>query len=178
MPVSPPPPTTTTATQPSAAPRPAELGKTEFALLPGQTVTATTPAGTIQVRADDWLKRSYTWEGATRSVIMWPRAERWYGSLGIYYPGPGRHWAEHNGITRGVVEEGQQHFDSVEAAVDWIRKRQWMPHAYRNDGLVVGWTKIPAREQLNVDVWQIMINGKKPTSLPGASDAAVQVSPP
>lgn len=166
------------ASQPTDAARPADLAQTEFAMVPGQTIAATTPLGTIQIRADDWLKRSYTWEGATRSVKMWPRAERWDGSLGVYYPGPGRHWQEHHGITRGVVQEGQQQFDSLEKAVDWISKQQWMPYVYRNDGLVVGWGKVPDREQLNVDVWQIMINGKKPTTLPGATDAAIRVSPP
>ena len=168
------------ATQPSPATRPAELATTEFAMLPGETITATTSVGTVQVRADDWLKRSYTWEGATRSVEMWPRNERWYGSLGVYFPGDGRHWEEHHGITRGVVQEGQQHFDSVEAAMAWISKpeQKWMPYVYRNDGLMVGWTKVLQREQLNVDVWQILINGKKPTSLPGATDAAIRVSPP
>ncbi len=167
-------------TQPSAATRPAELVKTEFAMARGQTITAMTSVGTIQIRADNWLKRSYTWEGATRSVEMWPRNERWYGSLGVYYPGPGRHWEEHHGITRGVVQEGQQHFDSVEAAMAWIAKpeQKWMPYVYRNDGLMVGWTKVPEREQLNVDVWQIIIKGKKPTKLPGATDAAIQISPP
>jgi len=169
-----------TTTQPSAATRPAELAQTEFAMVPGQTITATTPVGTISIRADDLLKRSYTWEGATRSAEMWPRAQRWYGSLGVYYPGEGRHWEEHHGITRGVVQEGQQHFDSVEAVMAWIAKaeQQWMPYVYRNDGLMVGWTKVPEREQLNVDVWQIMINGKKPTHLPRATDAAIRVSPP
>jgi hypothetical protein len=168
------------ATQPSAAIRPAELAKTEFAMVPGQTITATTSVGTIQIRADDWLRRSYTWEGATRSVKMWPRDERWYGSLGVYYPGPGRHWEEHHGVTRGCVEEGQQHFHSVKAAMAWLSKpaQNWMPYVYRNDGLMVGWTKVLEREQLNVDVWQILINGKKPTSLPGATDAAIRVSTP
>jgi hypothetical protein len=168
------------ATQASAATRPTKLAKTEFAMLPRETIIATTSVGTIEIRADDWLKRSYTWEGATRSVKMWPRDERWYGSLGIYYPGPGHHWKEHHGITRGVVEEGQHDFDSVEAAMAWIAKpeQQWMPYVYRNDGLMVGWSKNPEREQLSVDVWQILINSKKPTSLPGANDAAVRVSPP
>jgi hypothetical protein len=109
---------------------------------------------------------------------MWPREERWYGSLGLCYPGPGHHWKEHNGITRGVVEEGQQHFDSVEAAMEWIAQRTWMPFVYRNDGLMVGWGKVPGRYQLDVEVWQLMINGEKPASLPGATDEAIKVSPP
>ena len=36
-----------------------------------------------------------------------------------------------------------------------------MPLVYRNDGLAVGWRKVPARLQLNVDVWQLYVNGKK-----------------
>jgi hypothetical protein len=162
-----------------ATTRPAELAQTEFAMVPGQTITARTPPGTIRISADDWLRRSYTWEGATRSVEMWPRDERWYGSLGIYYPGPGRHWEEHRGITRGVVQEGQQHFTSEQEALAWIRSQSgWKPHVYTRHGLVVGWRKVPEREQLDVDVWQIMVNGRKPPDLPGATDAAIQVSPP
>ena len=147
-------------------------------MVPGQTITATTPVGTIAIRADDWLKRSYTWEGATRSVVMRPRTRRWYGSLGVYYPGSGRHWKEHKGITRGVLQEGQQRFESVEQAVDWIDKWVWMPRVYTHDGLVVGWAKVPEREQLNVDVWQILVNGQKPSTMPGATDSAIRVSPP
>ena len=80
--------------------------KNEIVMSPGMTITATTPTGAITVTAGRGLKRSYTWEGATRSVEMWPRGERWYGSLGLYYPGPGNHWEAHNGITRGGLQEG------------------------------------------------------------------------
>jgi hypothetical protein len=58
----------------------------------------------------------------------------------------------------------------------WIAEQQWMPFVYRNDGLMVGWSKTPLRRQLNVDVWQILIHGQKPTSLPGATDGAIRVS--
>lgn len=159
-----------------ATDRPAGLRKTEFAMLPGETITAATSVGTIQIGADDWLKRSYTWEGETRSVEMDPRVIRWYGSLGIYYPGPGNHWKPHNGITRGVVQEGQLHFRSVEEALAWIREQSWMPHVYTSDGLVIGWQKVLDRKQLNVDVWQIMIDGRKPAALAGSTDSAIQRS--
>jgi len=149
--------------------------KNEIVMPPATKITATTPKGTITIVSGKGLKRSYTWEGATRSVEMWPRDERWYGSLGLYFPGPGQHWEEHNGITRGVVEEGQQHFKTAEEALDWIAKRDWMPHVYRNDGLVVGWMKVPARRQLNVDVWQLYIGGRKPTKLAGSRDDKITV---
>jgi hypothetical protein len=154
-----------------------EEPKTEFAMLPGSRITATTSVGTITITADDELTRSYTWEGATRSVEMGRRRQRWYGSLGIAFPGPGNHWKEHHGITRGVLEEGQQHFNRADEAIDWIKKQnQGQPHVYRDDGLVVGWDKTLPRAQLNVSVWQILIDGKKPQSLPGSDNDAIVVS--
>jgi hypothetical protein len=109
---------------------------------------------------------------------MWPRPERWYGSLGLYFPGPGHHWKEHGGIARGVVEEGQQNFESKEEALRWIGERPWLSPVYRNDGLVVGWSKNLGRKQLNVEVWQVYVAGRKPTRLPGSQDDKISVSVP
>src|SRR5688572_17793478 len=69
--------------------------KNEIVMEPGSRLTATTPIGKIIIDAGRGLRRSYTWDGATRFVEMWPRDKRWYGSLGIYYPGLGNHWREH-----------------------------------------------------------------------------------
>lgn len=148
----------------------------EIVMTPGMKITAITQVGRITITAIDNLTRSYTWEGATRSVEMYPRGERWYGSLGLYYPGPGDHWKPHNGISRAVVEEGQQHFKSIQEALKWIKERAWMPFVYRDDGLMVGWSKTLPRRQLNVEVWQILINGKKPQHLPGSRNQAITVS--
>jgi len=130
----------------------------EIVMTKGTKITAITRTGTITITAESGLKRSYSWEGATRSVIMYPRKGRWFGSMGVYYPGPGNHWKEHNGITRGVLEEGQQHFDSLEDAVGWLKIRSNYC-VYRDDGLVVCFSKTPKRYQINVDVWQIYIGG-------------------
>lgn len=113
----------------------------------------------IKITATKGRMRSYTWEGETRSVIMWARGARWFGSMGIYYPGPGYHWKKHNGIRRGVLEEGQRHFDTVESALKWLK---WKSSCiYRDDGLVVCHSKY--LEKLNVDIWQIYIGGKVPS---------------
>ncbi|HEY2412783.1 MAG TPA: hypothetical protein VGI40_11100 [Pirellulaceae bacterium] len=156
------------------APIPAQ---NEVAMSPGMKITATTPKGTIVITAGNGLKRSYTWEGATRFVEMTPRRERWYGSLGLYFPGPGNHWAKHNGITRGVVEEGQMLFKTNDEAVKWITN-QYMPFVYRSDGLAVGWDTNLERQQLSVDVWQLIVDGKKPTALPGGQDDKIVVELP
>lgn len=150
--------------------------RNEVVMSPGMKIAATTPTGTITITAEEGHHRSYTWSGQTRSAEMRPRKERWHGSLGIYYPGPGYHWADHEGIRRGVLQEGQQHFASEKEALRWIAaQRKFMPLVYRSDGLAVGWLKVPERKQLNVDVWQILIGGKKPVALEGGDDQAIEV---
>ncbi|MGI8924157.1 MAG: ankyrin repeat domain-containing protein [Fimbriimonadales bacterium] len=149
--------------------------KNELVMSPGMTITATTSGGKMVITAIDEFTRTYTWEGATRSAELQPRTERWYGSLGAYFPGPGDHWKNHNGITRGVLEEGQRHVKTVAEALKWIREQSWQRHVHRDDGLFVGWGKVPERNQLNVEVWQIYVKGKKPTRLPGSNNKAIVV---
>jgi hypothetical protein len=153
-----------------------KVPKNETVMSPGMRIQATTPIGEIVIIAVDELTRAYTWEGATRSVEMDPRSKRWNGSLGLYFPGPGEHWKEHKGITRGVTEEGQQHFKSADEALEWIRSRTWMPYVYRDDGLAVGWNKTLPRRQLDVEVWQMLVNGQNPARLPGSQNAKVVVT--
>ena len=50
-----------------------------------------------------------------------------------------------------------------------------MPFVYRDDGLMVGWDKNLPRKQLGVEVWQILIDGKKPKRLPGSQDDKIVV---
>lgn len=143
----------------------------EVVMTDGMRIIATTGIGTIAITATKGLERSYTWEGETRSVIMWPRNARWFGSMGLYYPGPGNHWKEHNGIKRGVLEEGQRHFDNEESALKWLK--MWSECHYRDDGLVVCYSKWPDRNQLNVGVWQIYIGGKVPSKFQESAIDAV-----
>jgi hypothetical protein len=155
-----------------------QAGQAETVMTSGMLITARTPEGEIAIHAGEGFVRSYNWGGATRSLKMWPRRKRWYGSLGLYYPGPGDHWKVHDGITRAVVEEGQQHFASLEEASSWLRSRNrgWMAYTYRDDGLVVGWKRVPSRRQLNVEVWQILIQGSRPTRLDGSENGKITVS--
>lgn len=157
-------------------PRPSRIPATcEVVMSPGMRITATTSVGKIAITAVDELTRSYTWDGATRAVEMSPQESRWYGSLGLVNPGAGEHWRDHHGITRCVTEEGQQHFKTVEEALKWIKACDYCPFVYRGDGLMVGWDKTLPRKQLDVEVWQILINGKKPQQLPGSQDDKIVV---
>jgi len=145
---------------------------TELVMSRGMRIKAVTPTGTISIDADQGFGRSYTWDLGTRFVVMDPRAKRWFGSLGLYYPGPGDHWEDHNGITRGVLEEGQRHFSSTDEAIAWLRYNN-QSNLWTDDGLVVSFSKLG---QLSVDIWQIYINGKKPSVLPGSQNGKIVVS--
>jgi hypothetical protein len=131
--------------------------------------------GSLQIRAGSGFRRDYIWDGETRSVDLWPRDKRWYGSLGAYYPGPGSHWKSNHGITRGVLQEGQMHFDRVEDAQHWLDSRR--NAVYTHDGLVVDFRKNSGGGgTLGVDVWQILIRGEPPTMLKGSHDNLISIS--
>lgn len=152
--------------EPEANDGPIPKGKIPV-MAPESSITATTSAGTIIIKAGKGLLRSYTWEGATRSVEMGTGGR----DSGLGYPGGGNHWRPHNGISRGVLSEGQMKFATMAAAMKWIAEHsKWQPLVYRNDGLLVAFGKVLPRKQLNVDVLQILINGKRPTKLVGATD--------
>ena len=149
----------------------------ELVMPNGSSIEATTKAGTILISAGEGLERSYTWEGATRTTVLEPREKRWKGSLGGYTADTD--WKIHDGITRLVGGEGQQHFQTASEAMAWIKKRHAFDPGgvvYRDDGLLVYFGKSPQREQLNVDVFQIYIGGNKPQRLQGSKNSAVTLS--
>jgi hypothetical protein len=149
----------------------------EMVMTNGMSITAKTPEGTIVITAGPGFERSYTWDGETRSVKLWPRLERWNGSLGAYYPGPGEHWRNNHGITRGVLEEGQQHFETVEEAIKWIKGLSYHSDcAYRDDGLMVWWRRTPAARTLNLEVWQLYVAGQKPIKMEGSENNKITVT--
>lgn len=150
---------------------PSTNGTNETVMTPGMRITASDSGGQIFISAGEGCERSYTWDSATRSAKLWPRKTRWYGSLGIYFPGPGEHWKSNGGVTRGVLGEGILWFKTADDALAWIKNIQPLKNCvYSNDGLLVAWERVPARKQLNVDVWQIMVAGRRPTDLPGSRD--------
>jgi hypothetical protein len=164
----------------------------EAVMVEGMSISFTNSHGSMTVTAGKGFERQYTWAGDTRTVIMIPRKKRWYGSLGMYNPGAYikgelEQWKEHDGIKRYVVEEGQRHFTNATEAVEWTRHGSGAPdnldYIYNDTGLVVGMDKQPRSLEertntdfpgtLEVDVWQIYINGKKPQKLEGSSNASI-----
>lgn len=166
-------------------------GRCEAVMVEGMRIAFTNSHGTMTVSAGKGLERRYTWAGDTRTLVMWPRKERWHGSLGMYNPGSWiegelEQWREHDGIGRCVSEEGQRHFTNDAEAVEWIRTTgKHLDYVYNDTGLVVSMSKeipSPAMKKkygapgtLLVDVWQVYINGKKPQKLEGAKNESITV---
>jgi len=143
--------------------------KNEIVMPPLSKIEANTSNGKITIEAGKGLTRYYTWNDETRHVTMVARDERWLGSLGLYYPGTGFHWkATSDGIRRGVLEEGKQHFKTKELALEWIKKQVYWGAVYRDDGLLVQYNKEGCT--LSVGVWQIYVDGKKPKQLSGSKN--------
>ena len=155
---------------------PPNTSSNEVVMHKGESIVAETPSSKIVIEAGQGFWRSYTWDGGTRSESLWPRRQRWYGSLGVYFPGPGQHWRSNHGITRGVLEEGVLWFKTTNDAVNWLQNVQPLKNCvYSKSGLIVAWEKVLERKQLNVDVWQLMIGGTKPTDLSGGHDDQIRV---
>jgi hypothetical protein len=148
----------------------------EIVMKEGMKITAINKYGAITITAGKGLKRSYTWEGETRTLTMIPRKERWDGSLGLYNPGDWR-WKENAGITRAVVEEGQLHFNTQEELQSYISRYSEKDEiVYNDNGLFVSWGPTDGGGgTLSVLLWQFYIQGKKPEKLPGSKNDKIIV---
>ncbi|MBS2005760.1 MAG: hypothetical protein JST01_01885 [Cyanobacteria bacterium SZAS TMP-1] len=133
--------------------------------------------GNFGITTGKGLRRTYTWEGASRSITMVP-----IGNKLLVYPEksriirwPGFDWKIHNGIARCWSIEQVLDFTTRDQALEWLRKEkgEGLPFVYRNDGLVILWSKHIEPDTLAVMVYQLLINGRKPTDLPGAEDNKV-----
>jgi len=107
---------------------------------------------------------------------MIPREERFMGKLGLYEPA-GR-IVSLPGDVRLVVQEATRDFAGYSqlyaalyegsAVMDWV---------YTRDGLVVGFSRTPERgNQINVDLYQFLVQGQKPRDLKGAREEAVRLA--
>lgn len=145
----------------------------ETVLSPGQSVEATNKYGTVRLSYVSPVKRKYEWDGKSRIVKMIVRDEPFQGKLGLYEPADS--WVFLSTKTRLVVQEAVRHFDNEEqikaaliegsAVMDWV---------YTNDGLVIGFGRSPARRQINIDLFQFLLRGQKPSTLAGARPSNIR----
>ena len=146
----------------------------EAVLSPGQSVEATNKYGTIRVSYVSPIKRKYEWDGESQTVKMIARRQPFQGRFGLYEPADS--WIPFSAKTRLVVEEAVRDFDNEEqlkaaliegsAIMDWV---------YTTNGLVIGFGKVPARRQINVDLLQFLLRGQKPSTLEGARPNSIRL---
>jgi hypothetical protein len=108
---------------------------------------------------------------------MIARSTWWAGSLGIYdAAGSSRPFG------RVLTEEGRLHFATVDEALRYLYVGSFYDKpVFTNSGLVFCYAVSEPKESWQgvvrtVKVWQIYINGKRPTTLPGADDSAIAVT--
>lgn len=149
---------------------------TEYVLTDGMTITAATPEGPVRIDGKNGTERIYSGDGWSKTRHLDPRDMRWDGSLGLY--DAAFSLSPHG---RLLLDEGRLFFDSTRDAMSYLRTRD-VPLVYNNQGLAVGLKVVewPGKERhepvRTVEVWQIYIKGRKPTSLPGARDDAISLS--
>jgi hypothetical protein len=149
-------------------------GVHEAVLRPGQRITSTNRFGTVQITYISPRTRSYEWDKFHEVRKLWLRTDRWYGSLGLYDPSPSLLFEPK---VRLVLEEGIKNFRTEEQIVAKLREaNEYEDWTYNNTGLVVGFGRDPARgNQVNVDVFQYLINGKKPSFIPDSRPSQIRL---
>ncbi len=136
-------------------------------LTSGQTVRAMNKNGTVKISYISPIKRQYEWDGRTRVMKLIPRAEVFDGRRGLYEPADS--WGINPFEIRLVLEEAVWNFDNEESMYNFLREgSNYMDWVYTCDGLVLGLGRTPSRKQINISLWQILLNKKKPANLKGA----------
>lgn len=131
----------------------------ETVLSEGMSIIVQADWATIEISAIGKNRRKYTWDGESVIVKLIQRKQRWYGSLGLYHP---QIRPPHKGVVHMVVEEGQQHFQTISDAVQWIGTFGEKP-IYRDDGLLISADLTGENSDqkfVSINVWQIYIGGK------------------
>jgi hypothetical protein len=147
-------------------------------MCPGGTIVVDIGERTFSIKSTGLKTREVETSGYKLDIAMIPRHERWYGSFGLYNAEAG------DSHTHVVIEEGFQHFSSVEELQYWIaHQRRQIPLEYTSDGLVVagryktrpsGVTEGP-ESAMSIDVWRVLVNGAPPVGLAGAHDERFNV---
>lgn len=145
----------------------------ETVLKAGQSLEATNRFGAVRVTYISPVKRKYEWDDETRVVKLIPRPERFLGEMGIYEPAGCFIFCR---TPRLVLEEAYHDFPNYDQLYAFVYQgSSVMDWVYTSDGLLVGFGRSPAREQINVDVRQLTVRGRKPIDLRGARDADIHL---
>lgn len=148
---------------------------TELAMQPGMTVEAINKNGKVTIEYLSELERRYRWDEFDETRVLIPRKERWLGMLGAYDPADAQPWEIF--APRIVAEDSQLHFDELEDLRSWLKQgSSVLDWVYTDDGLVIGFARSPERNQVNIEVYQLYLNGKKPSQLDGSQPDKLKIT--
>lgn len=147
---------------------------TRLAMQPGMVIEAKNKNGTVYIEYLSPLERRYRWNGHDEKRTLIPRKEIWLGRLGAYDPATAYIWEIFS--PRIVANDSEIDFETMEDAEKWLHQGSAvLDWVYTDDGLVVGFAKASSRNQVNIDVYQIYINGEKPSQLKGSRPERINV---
>ena len=148
---------------------------TRLAMQPGMVIEARNKNGAVHIEYLSPLERRYKWDGHDERRTLIPRRESWLGLLGAYDPAPAYFWEIFS--PRIVAEDSQIDFENMADVEKWLyQSSAILDWVYTDDGLVVGFAKTSSRNQVNIDVYQIYINGEKPSKLKGSRPENINVA--
>ncbi len=143
---------------------------------PNTRLEATTGLGKISISSGNGFLRTIAWDGVTRAVEIAPfdngiAEGEWFRFPLTQTRCPGYDWERHKGVSRCQYLEARINCHNVKEALAFIRDKQdpVMPFVFTHEGIVVGWTTQANREELTIEVYQLIVNGRIP-NLPGATD--------
>lgn len=138
-----------------------------------QAIEATNKFGSVRVSYVSPTRRRYEWDGHSRVVNLIVRDRPWMGEQGLYDPAGCFVICRTPRLVLGEAVHDFDGYDQVyrflyqgSGVLDWV---------YTSDGLVVGFGPSPQRDQINIDVRQITIHGRKPENLRGARDDDIKL---
>ena len=79
-------------------------------------------------------------------------------------------------MPRIVANDSEIHFDNMDELVKFLYQgSEYYDWTYTDDGLIVGFGHDDTREQVNIDVFQAFVDGKKPDVIDGSRSDNIHV---
>lgn len=151
----------------------------EVVLSAGMKIEAINKNGIFSILYIDSHRRKFGWNGNSETIRLNARSKRFpevsalrsKGDLGLYHAAPGRRYP------RLVVREAIVHFDCTEKLYQFLRQgSNLMDWVYTEDGLMIGFNEYPERNQINILLFQLLLNGQKPDGLSGARPESINIT--
>ncbi len=136
----------------------------------GQEIAIRNPNGAVRVRWVSAFVRAYEIDGKTYEVELVQRPREFRYQKGLYSPGAG-HSRETQGKAapvRFVVEESELHFTDAGQIAPFLREgAEYFKWVSNNEGYLAGFCKVAEREQINVSIFRMYLNGRIVRKLDG-----------